>query len=530
VTEPTDPAPGNTLDFTLDTLDVDSGGGSVTYTVALYNKSTFDNSRIDMVVNESGFGPQFSFTQDSQLEHSIENVSGVADVEDGIEINGEDLSNGRVTRTVGLGAIIDRFAEDLGTDTPGTDPIVGGGASNSETENINASVTAISGQGRQAQVSVETNDTFPTGTYQYVVYSQLDTDETVFSTASGTITLTEAGSGGGSGSGGGAPPDEDEEPAGPVQIQRIEVEGGQLATIDISEAAAGETVELQTSVSALDGAIVVESVDVQFQEAVTNATLQVSGTSVPPAGAPGEGQLGEELGYVETTLQNANDSAIAQSTFTFEIDEGRLASADVSAEDVRLFRVIDGTPVGLPTEQLDGTRFRSTTPGFSVFVVGTQPADISIVSGQLASTSVDVGESFTTSVQVRNDGGESGAITVRLGADDETVASQSVTVGAGEEVQVDLGASIDEAGTYEIAVNGNQVGTLTVEAATPTPVTEQTTQTPIPAQDTPTAEAVATPPGDGGPGAVSIIGLIVILVVAAVFLTGIGYVAYRRLQ
>ena len=83
MTEPTDPAPGNTLDFTLDTLDVDNGGGSVTYTVALYNKSTFDNSRIDMVVNESGFGPQFSFTQDSQLEHSIENVSGVADVEIG---------------------------------------------------------------------------------------------------------------------------------------------------------------------------------------------------------------------------------------------------------------------------------------------------------------------------------------------------------------------------------------------------------------------------------------------------------------
>ena len=181
--------PGASIDFTLDTKGAFSidDDGSVTHTIAVYDKSTFEDSRVDLVIDEGELGPDFSLTDDSQLEHSIEGVSGVADIEDGIEINGEDLSDGRVARTVGLGAIIDRFAEDLGADAPVTESILGGGASNSETEDINASVTAVSGRERITTISVETDSNFSTGRYQYVVYSQLDSDETVFGTGAGTI-------------------------------------------------------------------------------------------------------------------------------------------------------------------------------------------------------------------------------------------------------------------------------------------------------------------------------------------------------
>jgi PGF-pre-PGF domain-containing protein/PGF-CTERM protein len=227
VTPPSNPNPGDSLTFDIDTTNA-FGSSDVTHAVAVYDASTFEGARFDVVVDESALGNDFSGSDDIQLEHSIEGTNGVADVEDGTTVNGQQLSDGRINRPVSVTSIIDFLAEEAGTEDPSTHPITNGGASNSETETIDASVTVVNGENADTTVTVDTFDNFSTGDYRYVVLSTLDTDEQDMSTNTGTITLesestttptptptpgdgdgdddTGDGDGGGGGGGGGAAP------------------------------------------------------------------------------------------------------------------------------------------------------------------------------------------------------------------------------------------------------------------------------------------------------------------------------------
>ena len=541
---PGNPNPGDTIDFDIDTSSAFDSNADVTHTVALYEKGTFEDSRVDIVTNESKFGPNFNLSNGSQVEHSIESATGVADVEDGIEINGVDLSDGRVARSVGMGAIIDQIAEDFTTNDPQTDPIVQGGSSSSKTEEIFASVRAVSGKNPDTTVSVETFENFSTVEYQYIVYSQLDNDATKFSTASGTVTIeSESGGGGdegggttgGGGGGGGGGGAIEEQVETTVESTKQETEGGETATATIPDAEAGETVSVNTDTSSDDGAVTVDSVNIEFAEETGEANVQVSTTSAnnPPEGAPepDPGQTGDAIGYVETTVEGADDNSIGRSTFNFRVSDQRLEQTGTSPENVVLYRVVDGEPTPLPTEHRGGNSFVAETDGFSVFVIGTTGVDISVASGELDATTVDPGEAFTASVTLRNDGGSAGDVELTLAADGDTLATQTVTVAPEEQTQVDLTGSIDQAGTYDITVNGNSIGTLEVveegEAGTP-----EGTATPGPGEEpgeesgegTPAAEGTPTPETDGvfGPGFGIIVALLALL--------GASLIALRRRQ
>jgi PGF-pre-PGF domain-containing protein len=186
VSAPDSASAGENLTFQVNTGNAYDANqdGEMTHVVAVYKKDTFEDSRFDLVVNESELGPEFDLNEDSQIEHSIGNAEGVADVEDGITINGVELSDGRVTRSVGLGAIIDRLAEDLNTTSPVTDPL-----DNAET--INASVTGVTNEDRDATVTVETQSGFDNGTYQYIVVSKPANNASSLSTDTGTVDLSE---------------------------------------------------------------------------------------------------------------------------------------------------------------------------------------------------------------------------------------------------------------------------------------------------------------------------------------------------
>jgi len=375
-------------------------------------------------------------------------------------------------------------------------------------------VRAVSGKSPDTTVSVETFENFSTVEYQYIVYSQLDNDATKFSTASGTVTIESESGGGG---GGGAIEDDVQKI---VSGTKTVIEGGESTTATVA-AGAGETVRVETDTSSEGGEATVESVDIEFAESVQDANVQVSTTNRPPQGtsAPDSAQVGDTIGYVETDVEGVSDTAISRSTFTFRVSDQRLEQADTAPENVCLYRVVDGQPNGLPTEHLGGNRFQYSTPGFSVFVIGTETADISFVSGELDQTSVQVGKTFTTTATVRNDGGQAGEFDLTLAADGDTLTTETVTVRSDQEAQVDLSASIDQPGTYDITINGNTVGTLEVtEAGGPTtPETPAQTATPTPeapGEETPTAEDTPTPteaPGVFGPGFGSVIAILALL-------------------
>jgi len=256
---------------------------------------------------------------------------------------------------------------------------------------------------------------------------------------------------------------------------------------------------------------------------------RITTTRTAPAGAPDPdlGQTGDTIGYVEATVsgEGVTESDVASSAFTFRVSQQRLDRAGISPENVRLYRIEDGTPNALETEHLGNNRFRSVAPGFSVFVIGTTSAEFTFTSGQLDRTSISVGETFTATVQVQNDGGASGETTLTLEADGDILTSESITLDSGESTEVDLSASIDGAGTYDITVNGNAIGTLEVTEEGAAPPEDTPTATPegpdegTPAAGTPTPTEA---PGAFGPGFGMIVALLALL--------GASLIAIRRRQ
>jgi PGF-pre-PGF domain-containing protein len=178
---PRNPTVGDDLDFEIDTSNSYSDSQNMTHVVAVYDKDVFEGSKFDLVVNRSALGPNFELEPNSQIEHSIKDADGVANISDGIKINGVELSNGNISRSVGLGAIIDRLGEDLETETPQTDPI-------GDTV-INASVTGVTNASPTTTVTVETRSDFKTGDYQYIVLSKPAGDASNISTTADTVSL-----------------------------------------------------------------------------------------------------------------------------------------------------------------------------------------------------------------------------------------------------------------------------------------------------------------------------------------------------
>jgi PGF-CTERM protein/PGF-pre-PGF domain-containing protein len=323
-------------------------------------------------------------------------------------------------------------------------------------------------------------------------------------------------------------PEQVDQPDQTVQGTHEQVEGGESASGTVVSVQAGENVRFDTDTTSDDGDVTVESVDLEFAEDGASVNVRVTTTSTPPDGAPGPdgGETGNTIGYVETTVSGSvvTESDVAGSAFTFRVSRSRLDRTDTSPENVRLYRVADGTPSALETEHLGGTRVRAVAPGFSVFVIGTAPAEFRLSPGTLDRTSVERGETFRATVQVQNIGGESGDTTLTLEADGDSLTSDTVTLGSSESITVNLSASIDQTGTYAITVDGNAVGTLDVTEpesrstteATPTASPERSIEESE--QGTPTAGTTSTSTDAPGFG----------LIVALLALLGVTLLALRR--
>jgi hypothetical protein len=184
VTRPKRVDPGKNISFSLDAGSL-SGSSDVTHAVVLYDKSKFeDDAKFDMVVNSSALNSDFDYATDSQLEHNIQKFNGIARVEDGTTLNGNDLSDGKVQQPVTPSSAIDFFATELGVNTPNSDA-----SKNPEISRMDASATVLNGKSSSATVHVDTHANFSEGTYQYIAVSALDDAESQARTQTGTINI-----------------------------------------------------------------------------------------------------------------------------------------------------------------------------------------------------------------------------------------------------------------------------------------------------------------------------------------------------
>ena len=100
-----------------------------------------------------------------------------------------------------------------------------------------------------------------------------------------------------------------------------------------------------------------------------------------------------------------------------------------------------------------------------VVEVSPEPvADITVTDGQLSDSEVAVGESVTVTATVENVGDAAGEHTAALEVDGDVVDEASISLEAGETGDLSFTHTFDDAGEYEVDVDGTFAGTVSVPA------------------------------------------------------------------
>jgi PGF-pre-PGF domain-containing protein len=490
VSTPVTVARGDSIDVTADASAAFSGkSGQVTHVVAVYDRNTFRKSRHRISVDRSALGPDFDLNRDSTLETSISEVVGVANVEDGVTINGEELSNGRVARGVGIPEMVDFIAEDVGTDAPKTTAI--------GDEKLYASVTAVTGEDPRTTVPVETVEDWRPGVYKVVHVAKLDGNAKAVSVNVKTVRVTAAKDGRDDrGQDGDNDEDEDDGPPGLMFVEPATTNrtaSGEIVTMNATSIAQNTTVSFASGANITSGGsngsiATVSEVNFTVTDDVDNGSVAVT-TTADTLGETDPLQGTNAIGYVDVSLDGFDDTSVRNGTFTFRLADDRRERLGVSPGEVQLYRHVDGQWRTLDTTHLGGDRYRAGTPGFSTFAIGAGHSNVSVTTARLEESNVTVGTPFTTAVTVENTGTANGTIELALTANESVLTRKSVSVARNSSTTVQFDATVDTVGQYDVRVNGTEASTL---AVSPTPTTTTTVQTT--AQTTaPTSTQAQTP-------------------------------------
>ncbi|MFC3959109.1 CARDB domain-containing protein [Halovivax cerinus] len=92
--------------------------------------------------------------------------------------------------------------------------------------------------------------------------------------------------------------------------------------------------------------------------------------------------------------------------------------------------------------------------------------DVSIVDHRLATNAIALGDELSVTITVENAGDAAGTIDLPLAIDGEVATTRQVTVEAGATRTVTLSTAVETTGTHEVAVAGEDVGTVEVSEST----------------------------------------------------------------
>ncbi|WP_424019851.1 S8 family serine peptidase [Halorientalis pallida] len=325
----------------------------------------------------------------------------------------------------------------------------------------------------------------------------------------------------GGGSSGGAPPD-------PPASVRVGTTGSSGAAATVTRADAGETVPLPLTVATADDRLRLDRLSVTATERAYDVAVTAS-TSAPD-GVP---EPGDSLGFL-TVDHSVPDANISDVAFRFAVDAATLAERGTDADAVTLLRRTNGSWTSLLTAHRgteNGThRFAATSPGLSVFAVATPAAaDLSVTNATVNRSTAARAEPVGVTVTVENGGPVSATRELAVTANGTLLATESVTVPAGDRRTVTAPVEFARVGIYTLAVENVTAGTVSITVpvdthepagpatATATPTTEPSAG---PSRDpdsrTPTLDRPATTTGAAGPG----FSLVAALV--AVALAGLG--------
>jgi len=228
-----------------------------------------------------------------------------------------------------------------------------------------------------------------------------------------------------------------------------------------------------------------------------------------PSGTPDVTTSAGGLSYLQLDYEDNVGDSVDEVQFRFSVSEERLERNDIDPEDVVLLREEgddwNTLEAKLRGQQGDRYVFVADSPGLSVYAVSAQDdIDASVTDASLSADEIEVGESVDVDATIENEGG-AGEFTAELEVDDDVVAEETVEIGAGEIKTVSFTETFDDAGSFDISVNGVTAGTLSVSDPTDEP-TDTETEPPVTTEQ---------PEDDGIGGSVWIILVLLLIAFAA---------------
>jgi hypothetical protein len=172
-------------------------------------------------------------------------------------------------------------------------------------------------------------------------------------------------------------------------------------------------------------------------------------------------------------------------TFEFTVDPADIPPGLTIDDLVLAYYDETATPprwVEVTTSVVSGTNtLRAYVSHFTIFAIlgKAGPAAFSLSSLVISLDEVAPGEEVKISVSVANTGGKEGSYTVVLKINGITEAEKGVTVAAGDSQTVDFNVTKEEAGSYDVVVDGLS-GSFTVVVPPPPPPEEEEVVVPPP--------------------------------------------------
>ncbi|MCU4926451.1 PGF-pre-PGF domain-containing protein [Halobacteria archaeon AArc-dxtr1] len=171
-------------------------------------------------------------------------------------------------------------------------------------------------------------------------------------------------------------------------------------------------------------------------------------------------------GYVHLEY-NVDPGEASNVTLAFSVDRAYLAELGVDSEELTLYRQGEDGWEPLSTDHVADTEtdatFEAMADGLSVFSLGTGVPSTTVADTTLEAATISAGETATVTATVTNRGQYTAERSVDLVVDGEVVETQAVILDGSASEEISFAFEPDEPGAYELAIDGEDTQTLTVE-------------------------------------------------------------------
>jgi PGF-CTERM protein/PGF-pre-PGF domain-containing protein len=246
--------------------------------------------------------------------------------------------------------------------------------------------------------------------------------------------------------------------------------GPNSVAIDVRNARSDETItaSLPASEAANRTGVQFERVAMDIRSDDPHVVFETAASADAPDETAELTRTDETLAYLQMDSQYL-DKGVKNATVEFTAQRsavGQLATSD----DLSVYQHEDGGWTQLNATVVETTddafRLEATTDSLGTLAVGASPS-FAVSDAALESDTVAKGDDVTATATVENTGSEARTATVDLTVGGTVAASQTVEVPAGETANVTLTGTAPDVGSYEAAVGGASVGTLTVKETIP---------------------------------------------------------------